>query len=1491
MAPSRRSASFDATVRENTRTNAAPSEPIAPALSRRPQALVNETIVETLRGFSDAIAQALESSRTPVPTPAPQSALRSLRWEGLDEFSTAEPAKIDRWFSQFEGKLKGANVPERDYLPQWHSCPRVDQKYKEDMAELAEVTNYATLRQHYLTNFGPFLPTEFYRQEMHKAKFDNPSDAVEELTKLRMLHNRAARDAGMVEVTDKQLYYYFIASLPKNYRTYLESKLPDSRRQENCFKYICDAAASVSLGVPTLNMVEQTEHDSLEPTENLCVFRRTGAARPTFAKPQFTPKPSIGVKRPAGQGCQRCGKQDCDGGERCFAQGKTCHFCKMRGHLSTVCRKKSRTAGPSRPFGGNPNQEPVPRQAPFYTLKDKDLIEVTFKVGGRSFKALADSGASLSLCSARVAGLEEIAGTKAAKVKTVRLGDGSSKDLTSVVQMSFTTDQGGTKLVDGDFEFWVLDTLPVDVILGLDFMRKFKLNINPGKHRLEVCDSLTAFLPPDLAAVRMGDDLTEEERTKLSALLADYTDIFANDAQPYGRTSLTHLTIDTGSSPPISHGLRPTSPQDRQIIREEVDKMLSTGVIRPSMSPWASPVVLVPKPDGSTRFCVDYRRVNSVTKKDVYPLPRVTDMLEALARGRYFTTMDAASGYWQIPMAPKDIEKTAFLTPEGLYEFTVMPFGLCNAPAVFQRLMNGVLAGLLWVNCLVYLDDVNLFTSTFDEHLEKLRDVFERFRQAGLKLKAKKCVFGASKLKFLGHVVAREGVMPDPEKVTKLRNYPEPRSVNEVRQFLGLAGYYRRFIERYSARAGPLLDLLVDGVKFAFDEKQKQAFTDIKTAIESEAVLPHPRFDLPFILDTDASDEGLGAVLSQVVDDKERPICFASRRLLPAEKKWHIREKEALGIIWGLETFRHFLLGSEFLIRTDHSSLTDLAKAKSGRLARWAIRLAEFGDFQVQHRAGRQHGNCDALSRALPPSDMMPEIATYFSITQKEVTESFGVPRFRLEEIRERQLEDPWIIDHRIEFAKGQRPGFREVDGILCAQGKAGLKILVPEALRETIVQDLHDFCHFGRAKILSLVQERYHWPGIANDVKRVCSTCLGCLKRKTPQQKSGLLGTRPPTAPWDTVAMDFCGPYVKSRLGHKYVLVFVDEFTKWVELCPCTDQLASTVARKFIERIIAGHGLPSRLLSDRGPQFKSGLIDSLCGTFGIRKIFSSAYYPQGDGYAERFMRTMNNSLSVLCRSEHDRWDEFVPTLQLAYNASGHAATGFSPFQMNTGRIPRLPGESEKPTQSITTPTHFEKIRDLVGDTLAQARSNLESYWSRMKASYDRGRKEVELKVGDWVLIRLNDHERSHFPSLKLAERWSDPCKIVGVKSNNLTYDVQRTNGVEAVHVSRLLPLSEAQGKFWEEQMGAVPVPGTERGPSDSADGSEEDLVTDDYVWYEHPRPKEDVVECLEQSPYVDISPSPTHRHGDLRWEQSYSAEDKISPLPVRRVRFAEDVV
>ena len=522
------------------------------------------------------------------------------------------------------------------------------------------------------------------------------------------------------------------------------------------------------------------------------------------------------------------------------------------------------------------------------------------------------------------------------------------------------------------------------------------------------------------------------------------------------------------------------------------------------------------------------------------------------------------------------------------------------------------------MECLVYIDDILVFGSTSEEHNRRLRHVLQRLASAGLVLKPSKCRFGITKTEFPGYVVSDKGIHPDPANVDKIRNYPRPTNVKQVRAFIGLGSYYRRFIQNFATITAPLHKLTEKEEDWKWTPACEEVFEAIRNSLSNDIVQCHPDYDRPFIADCDASDVGMGAILSQVDDDGlERSVTVNSRKFTTAEGKWHIREEEALAIIWALDNFRPFILGTKFLVRTDHSSLEWLLKAKTGRLGRWALKLAEYGAFTIQHRAGSTHSNVDAFTRAFSDSEAMPDIAVIDSLTLPLKDAAFLPTRAQLIEA---QRDDKSCIRLR-ELRKA-----RMHDGVIGLGEKYCWRPVLPAKMVEPLAKSWHENAlgtHLGARKLLSQISRHYVLIKAKQIVKHVAMSCLPCLQRKPPKRKFGKMASSPPSVPWRTVAMVFAGPYLESQFGNNYVLVITDQFTKWVELIATKDQQAITVVSAFYERIICRHGCPGSVLSDNGPQFASKLVEMLCSYFGMQKIFSSIYYPQGGGYAERFMRTL----------------------------------------------------------------------------------------------------------------------------------------------------------------------------------------------------------------------------------------------------------------------------
>ena len=721
-----------------------------------------------------------------------------------------------------------------------------------------------------------------------------------------------------------------------------------------------------------------------------------------------------------------------------------------------------------------------------------------------------------------------------------------------------------------------------------------------------------------------------------------------NDAE-LGCTDLVQHVIETGRHPPIKQQPYRTPFAQREKIGQMIDDMKERGIVKPSTSPWASPVILVPKRDGTSRFCIDYRRLNAITTKDVYPLPRIDDILDTLGEAKYFSSLDLASGYWQVELAPDARQKSAFTTHKVLFEFVRMPFGLCNAPATFHRVMQVVLAGLEWRSCFVYLDDILIASKTFEEHLDHLREVFDRLRKAGLRLKPKKCLLLRREVPYLGHVISKEGIRPDPAKTEKVHRFPTPVDETKVRQFLGLASYYRRFVPGFAQIAAPLHALTKKNAVFHWTPECESAFSKLKELLTTAPVLSYPVFgpQCEFILETDASGVGLGAILAQKqVDGSVHPVAYASRTLDSHERNYGISEMETLALVWAVRYFRPYLLGHHTTVYTDHAACRSLlgSARPSGKLGRWAPTIQEM-DLTILHRSGKKNANADALSRN--PALVVDETALVCSVEAEEDPLLMQFDQ-SMTEIRELQQKDPDLVSYFEYFEQGVIPTddkaarklimeckkYELVDGVLHFENPSfpgRWCIVVPKAVRPTLLKEAHAGCfagHLSQRKIYDRLRRSYYWQGMRSDVRRYCWSCLTCTSRKGTGRK-----IHPPLQPipvgglFHRVGVDIL-QLPQTTSGNRYVVVFVDYLTKWPEAFAIPDQRADTIARLLCEQIICRHGIPEQLLSDRGANFLSELILEICKLLGVKKLNTSGYHPQTDGLVEKFNSTLTNMIA-----------------------------------------------------------------------------------------------------------------------------------------------------------------------------------------------------------------------------------------------------------------------
>lgn len=915
-------------------------------------------------------------------------------------------------------------------------------------------------------------------------------------------------------------------------------------------------------------------------------------------------------------------------------------------------------------------------------------------------------------------------------------------------------------------------------------------------------------------------NLSTSERQQAWELLLKFKDIFAKDCD-FGRTGLVKHQIDTGDARPIKQRPRRIPWAKEREVTELVKDMANNGIIEPSTSPWSSPVVLVKKKDGSTRFCVDYRMLNNVTKKDSYPLPRIDDTLDMLSGMKWFSTIDLKSGYWQVEIDPKDKEKTAFSTGigNGLWQFKVMPFGLCNAPATFERLMERVMVGLLGDVCLVYLDDIIIMGRTFKEHLRNMEKVFTRLRNATLKLSPKKCALFKKEVSYLGHIISPEGVKTDPEKIKAVQDWPTPKNKSEVRSFLGLCTYYRRFVKKFSDIARPLHRLTEEKRDFVWDSTCEDAYQELKRCLCETPILGYPSRDGRFVVDTDASNTGIGGVLSQIQGEHTVVIAYFSKSLSKPERNYCVTRRELLAVVKVLQHFSKYLIGRQFTLRTDHAALQWILQFKNpeGQVARWLEQLQEF-NFVTEHRSGKGHSNADALSRRPCPEDckhcQKQETIGHVKLIRTEGLDD----EWTNENLKKAQEEDEdlrLLLDWK---RSGNKPNWNDVsacspvtksywaqwDSLVLEKevlyrkwesnnGKeVTLQIIVPRSMVPSVLKHIHDGTsggHLGVKKTLVKVRRRFYWVHCREDVEDWCRKCTACASVKGPQTRSkGKLKLYNVGAPWERIAIDVAGPFPVSEDGNRYIIVVQDYFTKWPEVFATPNQEAHTVAKKLVQEVVCRYGVPMEIHSDQGRNFESGLFQEMCSLLGMHKTRTTPAHPQSDGMVERFNQTLENHLAKVVDDHQKDWDQYIPLFLMSYRSALHDSTGFTPAKVNFGREMRLPIDAITGTPPDGPKIVTEYVSDLqyqLNEVHKMVREQSLKTSTSMKTRYDRKANSNGFEEG--ALVWFHNPLRKKGKSPKLQPRWEGPYTIV-TKINDITYRIKKgpRGKLKVVHVDRL---------------------------------------------------------------------------------------------------------
>lgn len=1015
------------------------------------------------------------------------------------------------------------------------------------------------------------------------------------------------------------------------------------------------------------------------------------------------------------------------------------------------------------------------------------LVRLDGKLAGRKVRILLDSGATGNFMSSAMADRYHFPKQPELPNMGVILANGEKQAvrLQPALKVSIGTYRD-------TMDFLVTDLLDgVDIILGKTWLDRLNPNVDWPSNTLSFThdekvhtlssppiSSATAENFAVISAIRLArlmeggaevfvahlrlvaDDAVTEQTPEMIALLEEFKDIFQDlpagtpPARAVDHTIELLPTLKTPARPPYR-----MSASELAELRKQLLKLVQQGFIRPSVSPYGAPVLFVKKNDGSMRMCVDYRGLNNITVKNHYPLPRIDELLDQLHGAKMFSKIDLQQGYNQIRIAPDDIHKTAFSTRYGHYEFNVMPFGLCNAPATFQRLMNDMFRPYLDEFVVVYLDDILVYSRDPTQHIKHLRIVFELLRENKYFAKLVKCAFGVTVTDFLGHRLTDNGIQADPSKVEAVAAWPRPDNVSDIQKFLGLANFCRRFVKHYATIAAPLTDLTADDVPWKWGEAEESAFVNLKLALSSAPVLIAPNPEVAFIVTCDSSQHAVGAMLSQIIDGVERVVAFESRKHLPEEKAYKVHDQEMLSIMKALKVWRHHLFGEKFTVYTDSSTAAGMLTQRSvenKRQTRYLDILADY-DCVILHIPGKTNIVADALSRR--PDHAVMHLSTY------------NLSDDMHEAIMRCRTEDP-VYMRAFKHATDQTTPLHLTQGLLCYRDKDSSisRLYIPDAgdIRVELMVEAHDTKvsgHLGRDKTLERLARDYYWPGMADYVARFIRTCPSCQVNKPSNQLPiGLLMPLAiPAKLWESVSLDLVTDLPRTKKGFDTIVVFVDRYSKMIHIAPTVKTVDGPgVAKLFFDTIFRHHGMPKSLVSDRDPRFTGKFWTALFALTGTSLHMSTANHPQSDGQTERANRTIEEILRAFVNAKLTDWDQHLVAAEVAYNSSIQASTGFTPFFLNYGHHPNMPLSLLNPLTSDERPL-VEAVADFVGriqTNMATARANITAAQVHMSNVANRSRRDYLFEIGDKVWLRIEKHH-------KLKPGRYGPFDIIGIVNKN----------------------------------------------------------------------------------------------------------------------------
>ena len=888
-------------------------------------------------------------------------------------------------------------------------------------------------------------------------------------------------------------------------------------------------------------------------------------------------------------------------------------------------------------------------------------------------------------------------------------------------------------------------------ILGADFFVANNLAIDlKNKRLIDMSDvsKLGGLHRTPKSHLPIVSGLSKEPHNEFTAILNEFPDIlvprFNTQVNKHG---VEHHIVTAG--PPVSARARRLHGDKLDVAKKEFLKMEELGIIQRSDSPWSSPLHVVPKSDGSWRPCGDYRRLNNATKDDKYPLPHIQDFNLHLAGAKWFSKIDLMRGYHQIPMAADSIPKTAIVTPFGLWEFLRMPFGLKNAAQAFQRLMDGILRDVPFA--FVYLDDILIASRTKEDHVQHIRQLLELLSTNGLIIRKEKCVFGVQELEYLGHLVTTAGIKPLPSRVKAIIDFPVPTDMKSLQRFIGMINFYHRFMPGIAEALAPLHVVASGkGNDVAWSDTCQRSFDAAKAALSEATLLTHPHPRAPTSITVDASNTAIGGQLEQLQGKAWRPVAFFSKKLSAAQRKYSAFDRELVALHETIKHYRHFLEGRKFVAFTDHKPLTTAIHSQADRSPRQTRQLSFIAEFtsDIRHISGKCNVVADTLSRietvGVPPVDY-----TALALSQQQSLEV--------------QAYQTAVTNLKIQ------PVSFSNTSVLCDVSTGVSRPIVPPEWRKPIFNAIHGLSHAGNKPTQRAMSSRFVWHGMGRDIAKWCRECMDCQQSKVSKHVKTPLSDMPlPSARFGSLNLDLVGPLPPSE-GMTYLLTIVDRFTRWPEAIPLPDAKTETVIKGLLRNWLARMGVPTEVVTDRGPQFTSDLWKQLHDMFGIKVSTTTAYHPQANGMVERMHRQLKDSLKA--RATHQRWMDELPFVLLGLRTTWRQEPDCSPAELVYGQALNVPGQFLPDPDKQATP-NLPFLRNLQ-DTVRKFAPTPPTRHGQQPVQLSKN-----LMDADYVFVRKDGYK------LPLTRPYSGPYKVV--KSGPKYFVLDLDGRVDKVSTDRL---------------------------------------------------------------------------------------------------------